>query len=159
MKKYVTVRYQEPPTRLRAVWQKSGECFHPNGIRNIQKIRSSPSQRKRKRKALTCRRGNVKLRKAFLKSTCVQKNGLSAGHSASLRESCSHPSKENDAGLCKPSFKSTKLKISDTFSVVLGIMKGYHVARSGRPLSIMFTTPASRSERTMDKTMPSQVGE
>ena len=61
--------------------------------------------------------------------------------------------------LCKPSFKSTKLKISNTFSVVLGIMKGQHVALSGQPLSIMLTTPAFRSQQTMGKTMSSRVGE
>ena len=111
---------------------------------SIQKILSSPSHRKQKRKALACRRGNLKLQKSFFKSTCVQNNGLSAGHSANLRKICSQPSKEN-ADLRKPSSKSTKLRLRDTFSVVLGIMKGQHVALSGHPVSIMLTTPASRS--------------
>ena len=128
-------------------------------VRDIQKILSSPSHRKRKRKALACRRRNVTLQKAFSKSACVQNNGLSAGHSANLREICSHPSKENDTGLCKPSFKSTKLKIGDTFSVVFGIMKGQHVALSGEPPSITLTTPAFRNPQTMDKTMSSRLGE
>ena len=133
--------------RPRAVWRNSGECFHPKGMRDIQKILSSPPHRKRKQKALACRRGNAKLQRVFFKPTCVQNNGLSVGHSASLREICSHPSKENDAGPCKPSFKYTELKISDTFSVVLGVMKGQHVALRGQPLSIMLTTPAFRSQR------------
>ena len=145
--------------RLRAVWQNRGECFHPNGIRVIQKSRSSPSHRKRKRIALACRRGSVKLQKAFFRSTCVQKNGRSAGHSTSFCEICSHPSKENVAGRYKPSFKSTKLKISETFSVVLGMMNDQHVALRGQPLSIMFTTIASGSHRTIGNTMSSRVGE
>ena len=53
-----------------------------------------------------------------------------------------------------------KKKISQTGNrVVLGIMKGKHVALSGRPLSMMFTTPASRSQRTMGKTMSCRVGD
>ena len=89
----------------------------------------------------------------------MQNNGRSAGHSANFCEICSHPSKENVAGRCKPSFKSTKLKISETFSVVLGMMNGQQEAFKGQPLSIMFTTPASINHLTIGNTMSSRVAE
>ena len=106
--------------RLRAAWQKSGESFYPNGIRDTQKILPSPSHHKRQQKALACRRGNVKLQKAFFNSRTKQR---------SIRR----PLRQLVRNLLPPIQRERRWslqtliqvhQVSDTFSVDSGIMKG-----------------------------------
>ena len=129
-------------TFCKANWHNSGENFHPNGMRRMRYMtRAPPPGRKPNRNEPDAFGGKTNDQNAFFKSMCVQNRGSCGGQALRRSAMFSQLHNEKRAGRGMVSLKSTKWKITDTFSEDFGMMKGQHVAGWPWPSTTLSTTP------------------